>query len=194
MRYMIGLGVAVLALAIGTGTTSALQAPGGSYQQTCRKIGVRGNTLRAECQDGNRNWHSTQLADYQRCNGEIQNINGNLQCTGSGNGQPGYDQGRDHDRDRDRDHDADRDRDRDHDRDHDYRGDRNDERHWDWDRDHRNRIPRGTYVQTCQNITVNGNRLNASCQKRNGQSKNTHLDNFQNCRDIENENGKLRCR
>jgi hypothetical protein len=184
MRYMLGLGIAALALAIGTGTGSALQGPGGSYQQTCRKIGVRGNTLYAECQDTDRHWRSSQLQDYQRCNGDIQNVNGSLQCGNAGNGygQPGYNRDRDHDGDHDRDHD------------HDYRGDRNDDRQWDWDRDHRNRIPRGSYVQSCQNVRVNGNRIDASCQKRNGGWKNTHLDNFQGCRDIENDNGKLRCR
>lgn len=174
----------MLALAIGTGTTSALQGPSGSYQQTCRNIAVRGNSLYAECQDTDRHWRSTQLADYQRCNGDIQNLNGNLQCTGgNGYGQTGD---RDHDANRDRDHDADHDRDRDHDKDH------------DGDRDHgrygNNGIPQGSYAQTCQDIHVNGNQLQARCQKKNGGWRNSSLRNFDRCREIENDNGKLRCR
>jgi len=184
MRYINLSGVAALALAISglAATSVAQQAPGGSYQQTCRNISVRGSTLYADCQDTNRNWQQTQLRDYNRCNGEIQNLNGSLQCTGgngngygqNGNGQGSYD--RDRDRDRDRDHDGDRDRDRD-------RG-----------RYGQNGVPYGSYSQTCQNIRVNGNDLQASCQKKNGKWKNTSLRNFNGCRNIENDNGKLRCR
>ncbi len=163
MRYISALAVAVLALVFGTAT--AVAQPGGSYQQTCRKIGVRGSTLYAECQNTGGGWQSTELRDYNRCRGEIQNINGSLQCTGNNRGDYGRD---DHDRDHDRDRDRDRDR---------YNG-----------------APRGSYEQTCQNIQVNGNTLTASCQKKNGKTKNTSLHNYQQCRDIENDNGKLRCR
>jgi CVNH domain len=168
MRSIIALGVAVLGLALGSGIRSAAQAPGGSYQQTCRNIGVRGNTLYADCQDANRNWRSTQLRDYNRCRGEIQNINGNLQCTGGNDGRGPGRYNRDHDQNQDRD--------------------------WDWDRDRRNRIPRGSYVQTCQDIRVNGNQLQARCQKKNGKLRDTSMSNFYGCRDIENDNGKLKCR
>jgi len=180
---MMSLTIALLGLAFAGTAASAQQIPGGSYQQTCRDIRANGNTLSAECMDANRNWRRSELRDYNRCRGEIQNINGNLQCTGgnAGNGNgPGYGQGRDHDGDRDH---GRYDRDRDHDND----------RDWDWDRDHRNRIPRGSYVQTCQNIQVAGNQLRASCQKKNGHWHNTSLSNFWGCRDIENDNGKLRC-
>jgi hypothetical protein len=155
--------VAALALAIGgAGTPCQAQTPSGSYQQTCRDIGVRGSTLYANCKDEGGNWRRTQLNDYQRCRGEIQNLNGNLQCTG-GYGQGTY--GRDHDNDRD------------HDRDRGYG------------------IPGGSYSQTCQNIRVSGNTLQASCQKKNGKWKNTSLGNYRQCRgQIENDNGKLRCR
>lgn len=170
MRYISALAVTVLALIFGIATPAVAQ-PGGSYQQTCRNIGVRGSTLHAECQNTGGGWQSTELRDYNRCRGEIQNINGNLQCTGDNRRGPGdYD----HDRDRDRDHDHDGDRDR--------------------DRDRYNGAPRGSYYQTCQNVQVNGNTLTASCQKKNGKMKNTSLHNYQQCRDIENDNGKLRCR
>lgn len=176
MRYMSALAVAVLALVFGTATPGVAQ-PGGSYQQTCRHINVRGSTLSAECQNTGGGWQSTQLRDYNRCNGEIQNINGNLQCTGNNRGGYGPNDGRGRD-----DHDADRGRDRDHDHD----GDR--------DHDRYNGAPRGSYYQTCQNVQVNGNTLTASCQKKNGKLRNTSLHNYRQCRDIENDNGKLRCR
>ena len=165
MRYMMSFIVALLALVFAGTSSSAQQVPGGSYQQTCRNIGVRGNTLYAECQDTDRHWRSTQLRDYNRCRGEIQNLNGNLQCTGGYGGNGRWQRDRNHDNDRD----------------------------WDWDRDRRNRVPRGSYVQTCQDIRVNGNELQARCQKKNGKWRDTSLSNFYGCREIENDNGKLRC-
>jgi|SRR5215813_7043354 len=59
----------------------------------------------------------------------------------------------------------------------------------------RGRVPSGSYQQTCQNIRVDGNRLNATCQKLNGGWHNTSLKDFNYCRGrIENDNGHLRCR
>lgn len=171
MRYLNALAVAVLALAF-SAATPAFAQPGGSYQQTCRNIGVRGSTLYAECQNTGGGWQSTQLRDYNRCRGEIQNVNGSLQCTGDNRGGYGPNDGRGRDRDYDNDRDRDRDRDRGR-----YDG-----------------APRGSYSQTCQNVQVNGNTLTATCQKKNGKTKNTSLHNYQRCRDIENDNGKLRCR
>lgn len=203
MRLFTGFGVAALALLMGATAkpAAAQQAPAGSYQRTCRNIGVQGDTLYAECQDTHSNWQSTQLRDYDRCNGEIQNLNGNLQCTGNGDSRGVYNQGpynngpynngnnggygRDRDRDRDRDHDGDDDRDRRRTDNGGYYGRGN---------NGYGGIPYGSYSQTCQNIRVNGNDLQASCQKRNGKWKNTSLRNFQGCREIENDNGKLRCR
>jgi hypothetical protein len=185
MRYITALKVAALALGLGgAAITCQAQTPGGSYQQTCRDIGVRGSTLNATCKDEGGNWRNTQLSDYQRCNGEIQNLNGNLSCTGGNNGYGnngnyGNNNGNNGDR-RDDHHDADN-RDRDHD------GDRN------GNYGNGYNGPRGSFSQTCSNIQVNGNTLQASCQKKNGKLKNTSLRNYQGCRDIENDNGKLRC-
>lgn len=183
MRYSTALKVAALALGLGGVAITCQAQPGGSYRQTCRDVRVHGSTLSATCQDQGGNWRNTELRDFDRCNGEIQNLNGNLSCTGgTGYGQGNYGDRRDdhHDADRrDRDHDGDRDRDRDH----------------DYDRSYRNGYngPRGTFAQTCQDIHINGSTLEASCQKRNGKMKNTSLRNYQSCRDIENDNGKLRC-
>lgn len=158
MRYITTFGVATLAMALfGPGMTcKAQQIPSGSYQQTCRDIGVRGSTLYATCQDGGGGWRSTELRDFRRCTGEIQNINGNLQCNMSGDG--GYGRGRDGDRGYDR-------------------------------------MPRGSYVESCQNISTSGNTLQASCQKKNGQWRQTTLRNYNRCSgDIVNNNGRLQCR
>jgi hypothetical protein len=179
MRYITALKVAALALGLGGAAITCQAQPGGSYRQTCRDVSVRGSTLYATCQDQGGNWRNTQLSDFDRCNGEIQNLNGNLSCSG-GNGYGPGDR-RDGDRrDGDNRYGDNRDRDRDHDRD----GDR--------DRNGYNGPP-GSYSQTCSNIQVNGNTLQATCQKRNGKTKNTSLRNFRDCRDIQNDNGKLRC-
>jgi hypothetical protein len=168
MRYSTGLAIAVLALLIGwPWLNSAAQTPGGSYRETCRDVSVRGSTLYAKCKDTTNQWRDTELRDYQRCRGEIQNLNGNLSCTGEGNAYTGQ---RDHDHDADRDHDHDADHDRDHDRD------------------------RDSYRQTCQDVRQAGNTLKAKCQKVDGGWRNTSLKNFNNCRNIVNEDGHLRCR
>jgi hypothetical protein len=175
MRYSTALKVAALALGLGGVAITCQAQPGGSYRQTCRDVRVHGSTLSAACQDQGGNWRNTELRDFDRCGGEIQNLNGNLSCSGgNGPGQGGNYGGHEGDR---RDHDHDGDRDRDHDRS--YRNGYNG--------------PRGTFAQTCQDIHINGSTLEASCQKKNGKMKNTSLRDYQGCRDIENDNGKLRC-
>src|SRR5262249_12876804 len=55
-------------------------------------------------------------------------------------------------------------------------------------------IPSGDYRLTCENIRVNGQRLDASCQKKDGSLRQTSLDNFYRCGDrISNIDGQLRC-
>lgn len=97
MRYLTGLGIAVLALMIGGPWLNCSAQPGGSYRQTCKDIGVRGSSLRAQCKDANNQWHETRLDDYQRCHGDIQNIDGRLACNNQGGGygynRPGYNNG-----------------------------------------------------------------------------------------------------
>ncbi|HMF91741.1 MAG TPA: CVNH domain-containing protein [Candidatus Angelobacter sp.] len=57
--------------------------PRGSYRETCRDIDVRGDQLRARCEDINGNWVPTSL-DFDRCTGDIVNDNGHLECTRRG--------------------------------------------------------------------------------------------------------------
>lgn len=93
MRYLTGLGIAVLALMIVAPWLQSVAQPGGTYRETCRDIGVRGSTLYANCKDANNQWHETRLDNYQRCRGQIQNLNGRLSCTGQGGGYYGGDHG-----------------------------------------------------------------------------------------------------
>ena len=60
-------------------------APRGSYQDSCRNIQVERGTLTAECRDGRGRWRYTELNDYRRCQGDIANDNGILECRGRGN-------------------------------------------------------------------------------------------------------------
>ena len=55
-------------------------------------------------------------------------------------------------------------------------------------------IPSGTYTETCRNIHMVGDRLEAECQARDGDWRGTSLDNVGQCNDqIINNNGKLVC-
>jgi hypothetical protein len=55
-------------------------------------------------------------------------------------------------------------------------------------------VPAGTYTQTCRNVRVYGNRLEAECQKRDGGWRRTALDNFDQCRSAPaNDDGNLVC-
>jgi Beta/Gamma crystallin/CVNH domain len=57
------------------------------------------------------------------------------------------------------------------------------------------RLPRGSYRDTCRNADVESNTLEAECQDQNGRWRYTELQNFRSCKgDIANVNGMLRCR
>ncbi|HEU4414101.1 MAG TPA: CVNH domain-containing protein [Candidatus Angelobacter sp.] len=143
--------------------------PVGSYSQSCQDVRVRWNVLRARCQNRDGNWVDTSLEGFGRCNGRIENIDGQLRCAG--------DRDYDHDRDRDRDHDRDRDRDRDHD------GDRD-----------RGYAPNGSYSQTCRDVRADGRSLRAVCQDVRGGWVPTSLDDYGRCvGDIVNDDGRLQC-
>lgn len=55
-------------------------------------------------------------------------------------------------------------------------------------------LPPGDYKQTCRDMRISGNRLDASCQKRDGGWRNTSLNNVDYCSTrIVNDNGRLNC-
>ena len=147
-----------------------VNGPNGSYVQTCNNVRVKGDDLHATCQTRDGSWHDTKLDDFNKCRGDIMNDNGNLRCVAGGapyggyGGGPGYGNAG-------------------------YGGPG---------------YPGGpapvsgpfygSYVQTCRDMRVSGDDLHASCQTRDGNWRNTKLDDYNNCRgDIMNDNGKLRC-
>lgn len=123
--------------------------PHSTYVETCRQIYLRGNTLRAVCQNRDGRWVWTSLDGWESCPGGIVNDDGQLRCL------------------RDRDDDRNRDRDR---------------------------LPPGSYVQTCRNISMRGSTLRAECDTGEGRWVWTELVEADRCRgDIDNVYGQLRC-
>lgn len=56
-----------------------------------------------------------------------------------------------------------------------------------------NRVPPGSYQQTCSDINTRGGELWARCQTQDGQWRESSLD-YRNCyQDISNQNGRLTC-
>ena len=158
MRRMIQFAMGTLMFVfVGASAGLAQSAPPGSYQQTCRDIGVRGDVLTAKCQDTGGNWRNAQMRDISYCNGDITNDNGALRCNGSvGTYQGGNNGG--------------------------YYGGYN-----------QGGIPGGSYSQTCQDVRIRGNDLEARCQTTNGDWRTTRLNRFDRCGDdIANDNGYLR--
>ena len=54
--------------------------PTGSYSQSCRNIYVRGDNLRAMCQNRGGQWVWSELRDWDDCRRGIQNDDGRLRC------------------------------------------------------------------------------------------------------------------
>ena len=56
-------------------------------------------------------------------------------------------------------------------------------------------VPKGSYLESCRNAAIEGDRLNAECQSDAGKWKTTWLDGYRYCGgDIANEDGLLVCR
>lgn len=54
--------------------------------------------------------------------------------------------------------------------------------------------PRGTYLETCRNVNVDGARLNAECLRTSGKYRKTWMDGYRYCAgNIANEDGVLVC-
>ena len=56
------------------------RVPAGSYTETCSRIYVNGDTLRAYCSNDDGRWAWTQLNDWDDCRGGIWNEDGRLRC------------------------------------------------------------------------------------------------------------------
>jgi hypothetical protein len=140
----------------------------GDYRDTCQHVRWDGTMLYAQCQTRDGDWRNTSI-DSRDCGGQILNLNGRLAC-----GQAGYQQepnGRPYDNDRDRGYD---------------RGSNG----GNW----QSGLPPGDYQLTCQDMRMDGDRLEARCEKRNGGWRSTSLDDVQRCNSpIVNNNGRLSC-
>ena len=180
MRYLTMAGLIGLTILLGSASAAAQQVPPGSYQQTCREIGMNGNNLFATCQDTGGNWRSTQLPEVQSCSSQIVNDNGSLRCERSGNWRG--DRGGDFDRDHDNGHYPNPSR---------------------QDSDDRGPYVNGQYTgqyggpdytASCHDIRNNGARIDARCQKRDGGWRSTTLKNADQCGgQVINDDGRLRC-
>jgi hypothetical protein len=59
---------------------------------------------------------------------------------------------------------------------------------------HAQRVPQGSYQQTCSNIQIQGDTLIATCRVRGGRQQSASLTGFRRCvGDIGNNNGALQC-
>ncbi|HEV3316102.1 MAG TPA: CVNH domain-containing protein [Candidatus Angelobacter sp.] len=219
MRYPIMLGTIALVMFFGIGKSSAAawdNPPGGSYQQSCKNIKVRGDSLTARCKNNNNHWVDTSLADYDRCRGDISNSGGQLTCGQGGGSYPAGDYAQTC-RDISVRNNTLRARCQDgnggwvdtyldsYDRcsggisniNGQLRCNGNGYGGGDRDRDGdqgRGRGPRGSYSQTCRDIQVRGDSLSAECQTGYGEWRRTSLDHYDDCSgEIVNDDGQLEC-
>lgn len=89
LRILIGFVIASSLIAAPLVPALAQAGPPGSYQQSCRDVRVRGNTLSASCTAPNGQWARSRI-NWASCqNGDIANMNGNLQCNAGGGGYNG---------------------------------------------------------------------------------------------------------
>jgi hypothetical protein len=84
-RSALMAGIAFLGLSL----SAQAQVPQGSYLRTCTDIRMEGRTLVAVCRRADGREQRTALTDIERCNGDIGNNNGVLQCP-RGPAGPGY--------------------------------------------------------------------------------------------------------
>lgn len=194
--------------------------PNGSYTQTCQDIHVSGDDLKARCQTTSGDWHDAKLDDYQKCRGDVANDNGKLHCV-SGAYAPAYPGGyrgpvgvvggsytqsckdiKSHGDELEA-------RCKNNNGDyqntsiHDYRKCRGQIVNQDGALRcvatgvagaALGNAPFGSYTQSCQNVRVNGDDLEAECSTTGGDTRHAKLDDYQKCRsDIINDDGHLRC-
>ena len=177
--------------------------PSGSYTQTCESIYTSGTTLNATCKNANGQWAPpSSLSNFNQCGGDIQNVNGQLECNmGSAPPSGPYTQT--------------------------CEGIstsgttlnatcKNASGQWAPPtslpnfnqcigviQNYNGQLhcsmgsspPSGSYTQTCEYIYTSGTTLNATCKNANGQwAPPSSLSNFNQCGgDIQNFNGQLRC-
>lgn len=218
MKILRNIAIAIVGLIMAASAAQADNAPPGSYQRSCTGINADWHRLTATCRTRNGSWSYTALDDYRRCETDIVNDNGRLQCA-------------DDDQQDDRDH-------------HDqaprgsyqrtcrnietdgrsltaecqdgrgrwrytefdeYRRCRADianvngmlqcktDNEDDGDEDGNIDLPRGNWRSSCQNYRVYGSTLYAECRTRYGRYVQSSID-FRKCgREVSNDDGRLVC-
>jgi CVNH domain len=86
MRYLMLVALFVILVFYPRNSTAAVMDdyPAGTYQQSCKNIGMRGDDLRARCRDGRGHYHDSSLDHADRCWGDISNYDGRLTCNKNG--------------------------------------------------------------------------------------------------------------
>lgn len=202
--FILGLFLFTGSLFLGD-TTLAQRYPPGNYRDTCTDLLKIGHMLEAKCQRRDGTWQNTVLY-FGSCDGPIHNEDGNLTCNQSGGGgnwaPPGSYQQTCRDINvRDGELWA-----RCQMRDGEWRKSSLYYRDCYQDisnqngrltcgrRHHHNMLPRGSYKETCRDLSMNGDILSAECQRRNGSWRWTSLDIGDCYGKVENRNGRLECR
>jgi hypothetical protein len=198
--FLWGALAAFVALALSATSASAATPPRGSYTNSCWGATADQGTLRAFCRRNDGSFRLTFLPNYQDCRGDIRNSNGRLECSRRGMNLPSgdwYVSCRN------------------------YRlegpflraecrnrvgvwrfteinyrqcaGDiRNVNGRLICDVDYED-LPRGDWIRSCRNFSLDGNLLRAECRDNQGRYRYTQL-NIRNCRDdVSNRNGTLVC-
>jgi hypothetical protein len=86
MRYLTLVALSMMLVFCPRNSTAAAMDdyPAGTYQQTCKNIGMRGDDLRARCLDTRGHYHDSSLDHADRCWGDISNNDGRLTCNKNG--------------------------------------------------------------------------------------------------------------
>jgi len=182
----------------------AQQYPPGNYRDTCTDLLKIGHMLEAKCRKQDGTWQSTVIF-YGNCDGSIHNNNGQLTCNQGGGGNNWLPPGNYKNSCRNMNVNGDilqaqcqrrdgswRFSSIDYDECYDDITNQNGRLQC-GQRHHHNMLPRGSYKQSCRDLSVNGDVLSAQCQKRDGNWRWSSIDYGDCYGDITNHNGRLIC-
>lgn len=179
------------------------RVPHGSYQETCRGIQVVGSNLIAQCKKIDGTWQNTTLV-YATCEGDIRNDNGELKCKQKIKPSKPLPAGSYRKTCKDTRIDGD------------YLRAKCEKKNGVWNntkikykkcsgdiwndngeltckKSGSGSVPSGSYKRSCKDYYVEGKRLYATCEKKNGRWNDSSI-NYKNCnKDIWNDNGVLTC-
>ncbi len=174
--------------------------PAGTYKNSCKNIKLDGNKLKAKCRKENGVWNNTKI-NYKQCASDIYNENGELRCKKRGGPVPrgSYKQSC---------------------QDYYVEGNQlkarcltkkgilkntslnfrkcigdisNINGELTCESKYAPNLPEGSYIYSCRDLRIDGDKLKAECQKNNGSWTRTSM-NYKNCKgDIANINGRLAC-